>query len=266
MAGSLDEARRLLSERSYAIVVCGPTAARGLAPELLEHISRDHPEVPCLFLATPVEPEELAALFRSEPRRRPQPALRPLLDGGILSETIGAMVSAIDARDPANAAHSRRVTLLALRLGEALRLSPARMELLELAAMLHDIGKISVPHQILSKPGPLDEAEWVAMKRHAAYGAEIVTQVPRLRDVARVIRHHHERFDGGGYPDGLTGETIPTLSRVISIADAYEAMTADRAYRPAMDAAAARRIIRENLGTQFDPHLGELFLRIEPLP
>jgi HD-GYP domain-containing protein (c-di-GMP phosphodiesterase class II) len=128
------------------------------------------------------------------------------------------------------------------------------------------VGKIAVPEQILAKPGALDDHEWSVIRTHPEHSDRIVRQVGLLDEVATVVRHHHERVDGRGYPDGLAGDAIPRLSQLISIVDAYEAMTADRCYRPAMDPKRARGIIREGLGRQFDPRMGATFLALRHLP
>lgn len=188
--------------------------------------------------------------------RRP----RGLKTEAVLTSTLGAVIAAVDARDLSNATHSERVTALALRLGRSLGLGPGELEALELAAMLHDVGKISVPEAILNKPGRLDAGEWECMRRHPVCSEEIVRRVHPLGEVARVVRHHHERVDGAGYPDRLRGSEIPFLSRLIAVVDAYDAMTADRCYRPALPPAEARRRLHAGLGTQFDTRLGEAFL------
>lgn len=261
-AVSLTEARELLRFRDYSLVLCSQDLPEDARHELLAHLSQHHPGLPCMFLPRPLEAAALAELLENiRPARRDS-----LKNDRTLTETVRALVAAMDSRDPANRKHSQRVTQLALLLGEALELSPDQMELLELAALLHDVGKIAVPEQILAKPGPLDDAEWSVIKQHPTHSAEIVRQVAALAEVARIVRHHHERVDGTGYPDGLAGDSIPTLSQLISIVDAYEAMTADRCYREAMHDSEARRRIREGLGRQFDPRLGEVFLALRDLP
>jgi putative nucleotidyltransferase with HDIG domain len=189
-----------------------------------------------------------------------------LFAGRVLAAALRTVVAAIDARDPLNAAHSYRVSQLSVRLGQAIGLYPEEQERLEVAALLHDIGKLRVPEQILLKPGALEAEEWEEVKLHPVYGAEIVAEAGMLSEIARVVRHHHEWMDGSGYPDGLRGEAIPRLARILSIADAYEAMTAHRAYRPAMPPWEARALIRERLGIQFDPELGAVFLDLLDLP
>lgn len=203
------------------------------------------------------------------PVRRRIPAQRepaPLLGGPLVADTIRALVGAIDARDPLNASHSWRVTALAMQLGEALGLSRTDMALLQASALLHDVGKLEVPVDILTKPGALTEAEWRVIREHPAAGAAMVARFESLAGAAAIVRHHHERVDGRGYPDGLAGEEIPALSRLVAIVDAYEAMTADRVYRPAMDKRAACDLINSSLGSQFDTGMGLLFLSLQGLP
>jgi putative nucleotidyltransferase with HDIG domain len=263
IAVTLEQARQYLRRRRYGLVLCSFALARQQAPALLSEVTRAQPGTPCLFFTGAPDPEQVRRLL-AEPRpAEPLPALN---GSGVLGETVRALVRAIDARDPANALHSHRVTQLALRLGEALRLPERDLWQLELAALLHDVGKLAVPLEVLAKPGPLDQAEWDLMRRHPVCGAEIVAQVEGLEEIAGVVRHHHERVDGRGYPDGLCGEQIPLLSRIITIADAYEAMTADRVYRPALSCESACEQIRAGLDSQFDSRFGRAFLQLTGLP
>jgi HD-GYP domain-containing protein (c-di-GMP phosphodiesterase class II) len=128
---------------------------------------------------------------------------------------------------------------------------------LEIAARLHDVGKIKVPDTVLNKPGPLDGDEAEVIRRHATWGAETLARIPGLEAVATVVRFHHERWDGSGYPEGLQGARIPLASRIISVCDAYAAMICDRPYRPAMDLDAAIGEVCGASGTQFDPSVVE---------
>jgi putative nucleotidyltransferase with HDIG domain len=262
-AATLAEARDFLHFREYSVVLCSQSQPGDVRHELLAHVSQSHPGLPCLFLPRPVDAKDLADLLERAGGAHARPRLK---SHHVLTDTVRALVAAMDARDPSNGTHSQRVTRLALLLGEALGLSAAEMETLELSALLHDVGKIAVPEQILAKPGPLDDEEWSVVREHPTHSEEILRRVASLAEVARVVRHHHERVDGGGYPDGLAGDSIPTLSQLISIVDAYEAMTADRCYRPAMEESRAREIIREGLGRQFNPRLGEVFLSLPHLP
>jgi putative nucleotidyltransferase with HDIG domain len=178
-------------------------------------------------------------------------------------ETIAAFVRAIDARDPYTAQHSQRVSLYATALAEALGLPPAEVERVRLAALLHDVGKLSMERSILQKAGPLGDEEWREMRAHPVMSAHIISGVRRFAAFRDGARHHHERYDGTGYPDGLGGEQIPRDARIIAVADAYEAMTATRAYRGAMPHAEALRRLTEGAGDQFDPQYVATFVDLE---
>lgn len=149
--------------------------------------------------------------------------------------------------------HSEQVAELAPRVGRVLGMAGPQLVELELAAQFHDIGKVSVPGEILRKPGPLDELEREVMARHVEWGAELLRQLPHCEPIAEIVRHHHERFDGAGYPDGLEGCEIPLPSRIIAACDAYGAMLSDRPYRSALGRDGAMLELADNAGTQFDP-------------
>jgi len=168
-------------------------------------------------------------------------------------ETIFAFVRAIDARDPYTARHSEKVAGYAVRLARALGLPPADCERIHLAGMLHDVGKVALERSILHKPGKLTDDEWQQVRDHPALSAHIIGAVSRFAPFVPGARHHHERYDGRGYPDGLAAKAIPLDARILAVADAYDAMTSDRSYRPALghDEAIAR--LHADAGTQFDP-------------
>jgi putative methionine-R-sulfoxide reductase with GAF domain len=166
---------------------------------------------------------------------------------------VEALAAAMDMRDRRTARHSEDVVELARRVGELLELEPASLVELEFAARLHDVGKIQVPDSVLNKPGPLDHDELDVIRCHSAWGSETLSRIPGLEAVATIVRFHHERWDGTGYPDGLAGARIPLASRIISVCDAYGAMTADRPYRGALPRGDALREIRSGAGSQFDP-------------
>ena len=176
-----------------------------------------------------------------------------------VSGHVNALATAMDLRDRRTGAHSEDVVVLAGMVGEMLQLDRAALLELEFAARLHDVGKIRVPDDVLNKPGPLDPGEREIMHCHAAWGSETLSGVPGLEVVATVVRFHHERWDGRGYPDGLTGACIPLASRVIAVCDAFSAMTCDRPYRQAMDPAEALDELRSGAGTQFDPAVVDAF-------
>jgi diguanylate cyclase (GGDEF)-like protein/putative nucleotidyltransferase with HDIG domain len=164
-----------------------------------------------------------------------------------------SLSATVDARDAYTAGHSRRVQQLALAVGRELNLSKEELELLGHAALFHDIGKLGIPDAMLLKPSSLTDEEWVVMASHAAEGASIINRLGFLSDAVPAIRHHHERFDGGGYPDGLAGEDIPLGARIIHVADAFDSMLTTRVYRPARPAEEALEELRRNAGTQFCP-------------
>jgi HD-GYP domain-containing protein (c-di-GMP phosphodiesterase class II) len=159
----------------------------------------------------------------------------------------------LDERDGYTADHSEEVVELVRSVAAGLGLEPAEMRELELAALLHDVGKIRVPDAILQKPGALDALEFDVMARHPVWGAQLLADVLGFGAVAGIVRYHHERWDGGGYPDGLAGAHIPVASRVISVCDAYHAMTSDRPYRAALGVEEAIARLEAGAGSQFDP-------------
>ncbi len=164
-----------------------------------------------------------------------------------------SLTATVDARDAYTAGHSRRVRRLALAIGEELGLSQAELDLLGHAALFHDIGKLAVPDSILLKPARLDTAEWRQMREHADEGARIIDRLGFLTDAVPAIRHHHERFDGTGYPDGLAGEEIPLGARIVHVADAFDSMLTARVYCGAMTEDEAVEEFRRGSGTQFCP-------------
>jgi diguanylate cyclase (GGDEF)-like protein len=166
---------------------------------------------------------------------------------------IAALASALEERDRYTGEHSESVVDLTTRVGDSLAISGEEIEQVRTAALLHDIGKVGVPDEILHKPGKLDGREWEIMRQHPVIGERILRAIPGFGTIARMVRHEHERWDGGGYPDGLAGKAIPVGSRIILACDAYHAMTSDRPYRKAMPHADAMAELTENAGTQFDP-------------
>jgi putative nucleotidyltransferase with HDIG domain len=171
----------------------------------------------------------------------------------------------VDARDSYTAGHSRRVQQLALAIGRELGLSHAELDLLGHAALFHDIGKLAIPDSILLKPASLTPDEWSLMQRHAEEGARIIDRLGFLNDAVPAIHHHHERFDGTGYPDRLQGEDIPLGARIIHVADALDSMLTTRIYRAARPAAEALQELRRAAGTQFCPRCVSALERILPL-
>ena len=192
-----------------------------------------------------------------------------LLDGlrGLLSESfqgfsmLDALVTAVDNKDRYTRRHSEDVLRHALAIARALGLDSRTQRTVQAAALLHDVGKIGVPDRILRKPGPLTEEEFEAVRQHPAMGAAIVGATPGFEETLDAIRHHHESWDGRGYPGGLAGEETPLLARIMAVADAYSAMTMDRPYRKGKRPDDALAVLREGAGTQWDPDCIQAFLR-----
>ncbi len=174
--------------------------------------------------------------------------------------TIRVLAAAIDARDHYTLGHSTRVADLAVRLARKAGLPAAEVEEIEIACLFHDVGKIRIPDVILHKRGGLTPRELAEMKKHPDYGVELLSKAPSLLKFIPAVRHHHERFDGGGYPDGLAGAKIPRAAAVIALADSFDAMTSDRPYRRAMSRDEALKRIKALGGSQFDPDLAVKFV------
>lgn len=180
---------------------------------------------------------------------------------GLSLAAVRSLVTAIDARDPYTRGHSENVTALAVQLAREMGWSGADLEMLEFAALLHDVGKIAVPDAVLRKVEPLTADEWDVIRLHPYHSGQIVKPVEPLQRIVSWVYHHQERWDGTGYPDGLKGEAIPLAARIIAVADAWNAMTTNRPYRKALSVAKALVKLERNAGTQFDPAVVEAFLR-----
>ncbi|NNF64191.1 MAG: HD domain-containing protein [Acidimicrobiia bacterium] len=178
--------------------------------------------------------------------------------------TVLALVAALDVREHDTQVHSRRVQAFALAIAGELRLGRLNTRSLSLGALLHDVGKIGVPDSVLLKRGPLDDGEWTMMRRHPEVGRRILAGVPFLERAVHVVYAHHERFDGSGYPQGLSGERIPITARVFAVADVFDALISARPYKEAIPVDDARRIILANSGSHFDPTVVAAFERICP--
>lgn len=176
-------------------------------------------------------------------------------------ETLASLSNALEAKDAVTSQHTEEVVRLAVSVAAELDLDLDAVRNIELGAVLHDIGKVRVPESILNKPGPLTDEEWVVMKTHPEVGEHILRPIHSLNAILPIVRHHHERWDGGGYPDKLAGRAIPLGARIVSVCDAYRAMTEDRPYREALSVAEARKELCEGAGTQFDPECVEAMIR-----
>ena len=175
---------------------------------------------------------------------------------------IQALASAVEARDPYTEKHSKRMAEYAMATAREMRLSMYDSQVVRYAAILHDIGKIGVSDYILSKPGDLTKEEKKKMQKHSQIGADIVTQIDSFKEASKLVYHHHERYNGQGYPEGLRGEDIPLGARIIAVVDAYDAMTSRRPYRKAYSREEAVAELKKNIGTQFDGKVVEAFLRV----
>ena len=215
------------------------------------------------FIVKPIERVELVARVRSLLRVK---QLYDRLDSA--QRTIFALARAVEAKDRSLEAHTERVGMNARRVGEALGLGEETLDDLLWGGVIHDIGKIGIPDSILLKPGPLTVEEFEVMKQHVFTGEEIARPLHSAHDLLPIIRNHHERIDGTGYPDGLVGEAIPINARIVSICDAFDAMISDRPYRQGLTHANALATLVAGAGTQWDAQLVTIFQSIvpEPLP
>jgi putative nucleotidyltransferase with HDIG domain len=179
-----------------------------------------------------------------------------------ICQSLLGLANALEAKDPYTRGHSERVGAWSHRLAGALGLAPDDVETIAQAGLLHDIGKIGVPESILGKRGPLDADEWAAMRRHPVIGAQIVAPFEFLGGASLTIRHHHERYDGSGYPDGLGGEAIPLGARIVAVADVYDALTSDRPYRAALSQPEAIGLLVAEVGRTLDERVVTAFVRL----
>jgi HD-GYP domain-containing protein (c-di-GMP phosphodiesterase class II) len=200
------------------------------------------------------------ALYAAKRRGRDQVCLISELSGSELADdepesirVARALSLTASVREGIGEEHADQVASLAVRVARELGLPESVVSLARLVGWLHDVGKVAIPESVLGKPGPLDEDEWLAMRTHPAVGESIVSHVDSLRAAAAGVRHHHERFDGGGYPDGLAGISIPIEARIVAAADAYSAITQDRVYAPARSREEAIAELERSAGTHLDP-------------
>lgn len=184
---------------------------------------------------------------------------REFEEQAVLETTLG-LARAVEERDKFNVGHGKRTANYSVMIGKALGFTDERNRFLRFAGLLHDVGKIGIDDKILNKPGRLSEQEFDHVKRHPEIGEYILTPISFLKDIAKVVRYHHERWDGGGYPDGLAGEEIPLDARILCIADYFDSVTSARPYRRPMELSDATELIRSEKGKTFDPVIADVFL------
>lgn len=248
--------------REIPVIVMTAMGKRG-------HVRRILQEGAAAFLAKPFNIDELVVLVERILADR----LRLLLqerehldrERRLILDSISSLVSALEARDSYTRGHSEAVAELVAAMVEVTGASEVEVERARLGGRLHDIGKIGVPDRILLKDGPLTDEEFAVIRRHPLIGAQILENITSLRDVCEIVRHHHERYDGKGYPDGLAGEEIPLLARFTAVADTFHAITSERPYRPARTPIQALEIIREVQGSQLCPQAVEVFFELARL-
>jgi len=177
-------------------------------------------------------------------------------------QVLTILTKLIEMKDSYTEGHSEQVSLWSEIISRKLGLSQKEQEEIKLAAKLHDIGKIGIPDRILKKPAKLSEEEYAEVRKHSSLGADLFSNIDSLKKISKIIKHHHEWYNGKGYPDGLRGEEIPVGSRIINVADAYQAMTSNRPYRKAFSKEKAIDELKRCAGTQFDPEIVRIFIEI----
>lgn len=289
LASSGKEALDFLAEygNEISLIVSDQKMPLMEGTELFKRISQDYPEIIKVLLTgysnvdilveainechlfqyilKPFEPEQLCMIVdngikKHELASSKTQILKDLSE--LFYKTIKSIAHALDAKDEYTHGHSMRVTLYSLALAKKLDLPDNLLEEIETTGLLHDIGKIAIPEKILLKPGKLTDEEFEIIKKHPELGEHLINGIGKLKLISNWLKYHHERYDGKGYPEGLIGEQIPISSRIIAIADTYDAMTSTRAYRPALSHEAAIEEIKRCAGTQFDPKLADIFINI----
>ncbi len=254
----LEAMRREPGLTRLPVLVCTNLASLEAQETVLELGASD-------FLNKPVRPRELVARIRNLARLK-----RGLEELDDAEQVILTLARTVEAKDEETEGHCERLSLLSVELGRHLGLSHRDLRALDPGGVLHDLGKAGIPDSILFKPGPLDDREWAVMRTHPVIGDQMVAPLRSLRDVRTIIRHHHERWNGSGYPDGLTGEGIPLTARVLQVVDAYDALRSERPYKDAFSHDKTVEILRgEKERGLWDPDLLDeaiSFIELFPLP
>ncbi|MCE5197443.1 MAG: HD domain-containing phosphohydrolase [Armatimonadota bacterium] len=274
LAESATIALDLLKEMSFDLVLCDLCLTEISGIEFTRTVSHMHPNLPIVvitgfcdvdaareslrsgasdFITKPLEISRLPIILENNLQRKKIEAQKLLKHRAeVLFKAIKALAAAIDAKSHYTGCHSARMAGLCLEIGKEMGLNSERLKTLELAAHIHDVGKIGTPDAVLTKPGKLTDDEWADILKHPSMGADFLSGIDELAEVATIVRHHHEHVDGSGYPDGLKGNAIPPLARILAVADAFEAMTSNRPYRKAISYEEAVEELQVNAGTQFD--------------
>jgi response regulator RpfG family c-di-GMP phosphodiesterase len=212
------------------------------------------------YLTKPIRPKDLVSTISARLLRAAEVEVAHI--GSAYLETVKVLANAIEGRDLYTRGHVDRVTNLALKIAQELHWPDDQIQILEFGARLHDIGKIIIPDQILNKRGALTDDEWELMKRHPIEGAKLLKGISHLQSSLPCILYHHERWDGSGYPEGLTGRDIPIEARMLAIVDVYDALTSERPYHPARPSQEVTRYLKQQAGVLFDPDLVDIFLQV----
>ena len=245
-------------------------------PDMIRILITAYSEVPILvdaintgkifrYVKKPWTPEELVLTIQKafEAKKLSMDNQKLIEDfKDLFSGTISVIVEALDAKDKFTAGRSSRVCCYAVNLAKALNLSEIEISKIEIAGLLHDIGMIGVPEAILQKKAPLTEQEYLEVKRHIDYGMKILENIKQLSSIVDIVKYHHERFDGNGYPNKLKGEEIPIGARIIALADTFDAMLSTRAYREPLSIDSAKMELKNCAGSQLDPQIVDIFLKI----
>ena len=214
------------------------------------------------YMQKPYDVEQLVVtIHRAIEMRGAKEALK-----GATLETLEALSTIVEASDPYTAGHSAKVTEIAIKIAQEMGLRDGEINTLRIAGLLHDVGKVGIPGSVLNKPSELTQAEWLMIQAHPVVSAQTAERVAAFKDAVPIIRHHHERWDGSGYPDGLKGEGIPPLARILAVADGFEAMTSARPYRGARTEGEALAELEKGAGTQWDPEVVKVFLKLRKPP
>lgn len=278
LKGNLDEISLIVSDHKMPIMEGTKflEEANKIAPDVIKILLTGFSDIEIItdavnkcnlfqYVLKPFNPDELQEAVRNGIDKFDLASSKSLILKDLKElfyKTIKSIAAALDAKDPYTHGHSMRVTLYSIILAKEIGVPEAQLDQIEMAGLLHDVGKIAIPQAILCKPGHLTDDEFAVMKAHPQNSEKLIASIKKLHDVCPGMKHHHEKWDGSGYPDKLAGENIPFQARIIAIADTYDAMTSTRSYRVALDHEIAIAEIEKCAGTQFDPELAKKFVEL----